>query len=60
MKLWTKTKANRIVMLISANETGGEELIVEILLAVKKSLPTIKSTIQFDENHRKYNKNKTN
>ena len=47
-------------MLISANETGGEELIVEILLAVKKSLPTIKSTIQFDENHRKYNKNKTN
>lgn len=57
--LWTKPKANRMAMIISAYEAGGEELILNILLSMKRELFAISNSIGKDEKHRKYSKNNT-
>ena len=54
--LWTKIKANRMVMIISNYETGGEKLILKIILAMKESLRDIASRISKEGLHRTYNK----
>ncbi len=54
--LWAKHKANRMVMIIAAYEAGGENLILEILLAMKDSLRNIESNIQKEGIHRSYQK----
>ena len=57
--LWAKQKANRMVMLIAANEAGGEKLITEILYAMKEHLIDIKAQISKEGIHRKYSKHST-
>ena len=54
--LWTKAKANRMVMIIASYETGGRELILQILIAMKDSILDIASRISKEDLHRTYNK----
>ncbi|MBQ1492551.1 MAG: hypothetical protein IIZ39_11390 [Blautia sp.] len=54
--LWTKSKANRMVMIIATVETGGEEEILDTLLLMQDWLLPIKTMIDAGEIHRKYNK----
>ena len=58
--LWTKQTANRMVMIVAANEEGGEELITAILIAMKEDLLDIKARICEEGIHREYKKQSKN
>ena len=54
--LWSKNKANRMVMIISAYEAGDEELILTLILAMKEFLRDIAFNISKEGIHRNYQK----